>query len=336
MPGSPTRACGIRSPTTSWPPAGAWSPATCAASAAPRSRPGSSPTRPTCSPCSTISRSTASRSSARPSAACRRSTSRCAPPSASPALVLLGSALDEFDESPALDALDAAEEARVEAGDLDAAAEANVRFWVRPRRRPAADVDPAVVALVRTMQRDAFDAQIGVDAELEEPDPPVARRLGEIGVPALVIVGADDVEDFVRLGERLAGELPGAGPLVRSRAPRTCRRSSAPTRSRRRLASSAERRRPQSSMCEPMTIVRSSGRPKYGTGSAALRAIAGTASCATVAIPGASVGDDRDARDEVRDAVEVDLATPCLVGAAAQRRRARRSCPGSRSGRSGG
>jgi pimeloyl-ACP methyl ester carboxylesterase len=85
-------------------------------------------------------------------------------------------------------------------------------MWVTRGDR---DVDPAVVDLVAAMQRAAFEAQMDVDAELEEPDPPVARRLGDIGAPALVIVGADDVEDFVRLGERLAGELPGAEPLVR-------------------------------------------------------------------------------------------------------------------------
>ena len=131
------------------------------------------------------------------------------------ALVLLGSALDEFDASPALDALDAAEEAAVEAGDLDAAAEANVRFWVeRPGERPADDVDPAIVALVRTMQRDAFAAQIDVDAALDEPDPPVARRLREVAMPTLVVVGADDVADFAAIAQRLAGEIPGAGPVV--------------------------------------------------------------------------------------------------------------------------
>jgi pimeloyl-ACP methyl ester carboxylesterase len=127
-------------------------------------------------------------------------------------LVLLDSDLDESAESAELAAFAAEEEAALDAGDVAAAVEANVRMWVTRGDR---DVDPSVVDLVSAMQRDAFEAQMGVDAELDEPDPPVASRLGEIGVPALVIVGADDVEDFVRLGERLAGDLPGAGPLVR-------------------------------------------------------------------------------------------------------------------------
>jgi pimeloyl-ACP methyl ester carboxylesterase len=64
------------------------------------------------------------------------------------------------------------------------------------------------------MQRDAFEAQIGIDAELEEPDPPVARRLHEVAAPALVLAGADDAEDFVAIARRLADELPGATEVV--------------------------------------------------------------------------------------------------------------------------
>jgi 3-oxoadipate enol-lactonase len=131
------------------------------------------------------------------------------------ALVLLDAALDEFEPSHDLATFDAAEETALEAGDLDAAVELNVRFWVdRPGRRHPADVDPAVRDLVAVMQRDAFEAQIGVEAGLEEPDPPVARRLSEIGAPALVVAGADDVEDFVAIARRLADELPGAGDVV--------------------------------------------------------------------------------------------------------------------------
>jgi pimeloyl-ACP methyl ester carboxylesterase len=127
------------------------------------------------------------------------------------ALALLDAALDEFEPSAELRAFGEAEEAALEREDLDAAVRANVRTWVT---RGVRDVDPAVVALVETMQRDAFEAQLGVDAELEELDPPVARRLHEIPAPALVIVGADDVEDFRRIARRLADELPGAGPVV--------------------------------------------------------------------------------------------------------------------------
>jgi 3-oxoadipate enol-lactonase len=129
------------------------------------------------------------------------------------AIALLDSALDEFDASDELEAYDEAETAAAEADDLDRATEINVRMWIdRPGR---ADVDPAVVDLVATMTRAAFAAQDGVDAEEEELEPPVARRLSEVSAPALVVVGEDDVEDFHRIAERLARELPAAEPLVR-------------------------------------------------------------------------------------------------------------------------
>jgi 3-oxoadipate enol-lactonase len=128
-------------------------------------------------------------------------------------LVLLDAPLDVFAESDELVAYYGAEEALLEAGDADGAIELNVRFWIDRDGRRA--VDPAVLDLVRTMQRDAFAAQEGVEAELEEPDPPIAQRLAEIRAPALVLVGADDVPDVIRVAERLAEELPEAGPVVR-------------------------------------------------------------------------------------------------------------------------
>lgn len=131
------------------------------------------------------------------------------------ALVLLDAALDAYDWSPELEAFDEAEEALVDADDVDGAVALNVRFWIeRPGERDPGDVDPAVCDLVADMQRAAFEAQIGVEAEFEANDPPMAQRLAEIGAPALVVVGADDVADFQKLAARLAEELPGAWPVV--------------------------------------------------------------------------------------------------------------------------
>lgn len=44
---------------------------------------------------------------------------------------------------------------------------------------------------------------------LEEIDPPLAVRLGDIRVPTLVVVGAEDLSDVVACGKRLAREIPG-------------------------------------------------------------------------------------------------------------------------------
>ena len=95
-----------------------------------------------------------------------------------------------------------AEGSAIEAGDLDAAAEANVVAWVDgPQRGP--DVVPAAVRdAVRTMQRRAFELTIGWPDEVweaeEELDPEAPERLDEIAVPTLVISGALDI-DSIRL-----------------------------------------------------------------------------------------------------------------------------------------
>jgi 3-oxoadipate enol-lactonase len=127
------------------------------------------------------------------------------------ALALLGSGLDAFEWSIELETFDAEETAALEREDVEDAVRANVRMWVTRRGRA---VDPAVVDLVAAMQRDVFAAQIGVEAEFEDNRPPVAERLREIAAPALVVVGADDVEDFHGVARRLAAELPAAEPLV--------------------------------------------------------------------------------------------------------------------------
>ena len=123
-------------------------------------------------------------------------------------------ALDEFaDVADELAAFDAEEQAALEAGDLDARrSEANVRSG---SRAAAATSTPPSSTSSRTMQRDAFAAQIGVDAALDEPDPPSPAASARSAMPTLVIVGADDVEDFVRA--RRSGSpasFPAPGPLV--------------------------------------------------------------------------------------------------------------------------
>lgn len=104
-----------------------------------------------------------------------------------------------------------AERSALEAGDLDAAAEATVVAWVDgPRRGPAA-VPSAVRDAVRAMQRRAFDLTSDwPDAVWEaedELDPEAPERLGEIDVPALVISGGLDIDSITLAADRLRADL---------------------------------------------------------------------------------------------------------------------------------
>lgn len=126
------------------------------------------------------------------------------------ALVLVDSALPDHDWSEAVRAFGAAEDAAIEAGDLDAATDLNVRFWVDGPGRTPTDVPQALREQVRTMQRRVFDLQVGVDAEEEPLATDLGGRLGELRGPALVLVGAEDVADVHAIADRLASAIPGA------------------------------------------------------------------------------------------------------------------------------
>ena len=121
------------------------------------------------------------------------------------ALVLVGPGLAGHEWSEEVRAFGAEEEAALERGDLDGAAEANVSLWL------ADDVDPKVRSLVADMQRTAFELQQGHDFPAIPPlDPPASTRLGEIDVPTLVVTGSEDVRDIHEIAEKLAAEIPGA------------------------------------------------------------------------------------------------------------------------------
>jgi 3-oxoadipate enol-lactonase len=122
------------------------------------------------------------------------------------ALVLVAAALPLHPWSEDVERYGAEEEAALARGDLDAATELNVAFWL------AGEAASEVRELVRVMQRRAFELQLPV-SELAEEAPLVSEldsRLGEVRAPALVVTGEHDVGDFALVGDRLAGELPDA------------------------------------------------------------------------------------------------------------------------------
>lgn len=125
------------------------------------------------------------------------------------ALVLVAPGFPGHEWSAELRAKWDAEEAAFEAGDLGAAVEVSLQTWVDgPHRRPE-DVDQAVRNRVAEMQRRAYELQREwVDEEPLVPD--LAQRLGELDVPALLLVGEEDQPDMKAIVERLARELPGA------------------------------------------------------------------------------------------------------------------------------
>ncbi len=121
-------------------------------------------------------------------------------------LVLVGSSIGGWEWSEATQAGFAEEEAALERGDLAAAAAQQARMWLPD------DADPAVRELTEAMTLRTYELQLPHEDDVEAswPEPRAAARLGEIGVPTLVVVGAADVADIEAIARKLAAEIPGA------------------------------------------------------------------------------------------------------------------------------
>jgi pimeloyl-ACP methyl ester carboxylesterase len=120
------------------------------------------------------------------------------------ALVLVGPGIDGHEWSKEVLAFGAEEDAALERGDLDAAVEANVNLWL------ADGADPKVRELVTDMQRKAFEQQVGHEVQGVPLEPPASTRLGQVGVPTLVVTGDEDLRDIHEIADKLADEIPGA------------------------------------------------------------------------------------------------------------------------------
>ena len=99
------------------------------------------------------------------------------------------------DMTPQLTEFVEAEDAALEAGDLDTAVQANLVTWVDGPHRDADQVDAGVRELVAAMQRRAFElTDDWDDVEEDELEPSALERLTEIVAPTRVLVGALDLD----------------------------------------------------------------------------------------------------------------------------------------------
>ncbi len=102
------------------------------------------------------------------------------------------------------------EDTLVEKGDLPAATELNLRFWVDGPQRTATQVNPTVRQRVYEMQYHAFTVPMPEDADEQELQPPAITRLADVRVPTLIIVGDLDLPEKLELTAHLASSIPGA------------------------------------------------------------------------------------------------------------------------------
>lgn len=130
------------------------------------------------------------------------------------ALVLVDAFIPGHEPSEDLQRFGAAEEQALERGDIVSAVDLNVRTWVDGSRRTPDQGDGAVRERVRVMQRRAF-ALMRPDATEEEPQPPFAiARLAEIHAPTLVLVGDQDMSDFLMMADAVERRVRDARKVV--------------------------------------------------------------------------------------------------------------------------
>jgi 3-oxoadipate enol-lactonase len=125
-------------------------------------------------------------------------------------LVLAGPILGGYEPPAEIVRFGEEEDRLLQAGDLEAATELNLRSWVDGPRRSSDQVDPGLRARVGKMQRQAFEMPEPENAALERLDPPALERLDEIKVPTLIILGALDIQEVTEHGATVAGKIRGA------------------------------------------------------------------------------------------------------------------------------
>ncbi len=116
-------------------------------------------------------------------------------------LVLLCAAAPGHVRGPEVIAFGAAEDALIEAGDIDAAVALNVDFWLGP------EADDATRDLVSRMQRRAFEVQM---AAPEVETIAVPFDLATITAATLAVSGAHDVSDFREIAASMPSRLAHA------------------------------------------------------------------------------------------------------------------------------
>jgi pimeloyl-ACP methyl ester carboxylesterase len=128
-------------------------------------------------------------------------------PVAVTAMALISPPVPGLEPSPRLQAVWDAEEAALDAGDVDAAVEAIVDGWTLP------GAPEALRRRVATMQRRAFELQLAAPEPAEAPDPIEEHPevLERLAVRTLTAAGEHDMPDFIEGARQLAQTLPDAG-----------------------------------------------------------------------------------------------------------------------------
>ncbi|GAA3124612.1 pimeloyl-ACP methyl ester carboxylesterase [Kribbella aluminosa] len=116
-------------------------------------------------------------------------------------LVLICAPTDNVEPDDDLRALWTAEEALLEAGDVDGATDLMVRHWIGP------EADDEARELLREMQKHAYAVQLAA-GDVDNEEWPVEPE--KLTVPVRLITGGHDYRFFTDCADYLAERLPGS------------------------------------------------------------------------------------------------------------------------------
>ena len=133
------------------------------------------------------------------------------------ALILVGSDPAGFESDAAWpDDLIAQSEAAFAQGNIDDVAELDMQIWFDGVGRSRADVDPAIRAKAYAMARQVTAHELsGIGEHKRKPvDIPAARRLRELTMPRMLVIGENDLPHLHQAADYMAQRLPQARKLV--------------------------------------------------------------------------------------------------------------------------
>ncbi len=96
-----------------------------------------------------------------------------------------------------------------EAGKPERMREIELSMWVDGPTRSSDRVDPELRRAVDEMNARVYELESSAEGR-QALSPPAVERLGEITVPTLIIVGAEDQPDIIRIADRLVAEIAKA------------------------------------------------------------------------------------------------------------------------------
>lgn len=102
----------------------------------------------------------------------------------------------------------------IQQGDLAKAAEIEANYWVAGVQRSAEQVDPTLRARMIEMNKIALANKLANQGSEQSLEPPALKRLSEISVPTLVVVGDMDDPNIVQSSNLLTTHIPKAQKAI--------------------------------------------------------------------------------------------------------------------------